>query len=103
MSLSAGSRPLPQPWPLDRIRSWARPSWAVRDRTEAAARALSALAELGAAAQSRPVPPVVPVGPHGLADALVVLTADACASGADPADIGGVLTDLGAALGLTAR
>jgi hypothetical protein len=76
----------------DRLRMLG-PRWAARDNPADAApaaavrAALQRLADIGARAEGGPARPVPDVGPHALADQLLVLARDATATG-DPAALG---------------
>jgi len=85
---------------LRRVRAWPVSSWRHGDRIVATRRALDVLAALAATARGGEVPAVPTLPPHALADQLVVLIADARASGVPPSELDGVLGGLRTDLGL---
>jgi hypothetical protein len=85
---------------LRRVRAWPVSSWRHGDRIAATRRALDALAALAATARGAEVPAVPTLPSHALADQLVVLIADARASGVPSPELDGVLIGLRTELGL---
>lgn len=79
---------------LRRLRAWPVSSWRHGDRTDRTREALHAVAALAAAARGNPAPAVPDVGPHALADQVVVLLADARAAGAPAGEIDRVMAAL---------
>lgn len=83
-----------------RLWAWNVSSWRHGDRIALTRAALSELATM-ATQYDRIVRPAVPdVGPHALADQLVVLTADALEAGAPQSQVDAVLLDLARGLEL---
>ena len=83
-----------------RLRAFTVASWRHGDRIARARLALAELAALAARAEGRPIPPVPDLGPHVLADQVVVLAADARRAGVPTGEVDRVIIGLRAGLGL---